>query len=260
LKEILKEGTGSKPVIGQKVECHYVGTLQDGTEFDSSRKNGKTFKFTVGEGVIEGFSETLKSMNRGELAKVTLQSHYAYGKEGVPPSIPENATLIFEIEYLSLLCSVSGCDNEASKKICSLCQKWNLNHDVVVCSQECWNKYYPVHQKMHIPEFSNFYYVTQKKDFTAGPAIVAMAYRYFKFQVSEVFDENDAINIIKNHKNPYLTIELANTLIEVMGDNYHVSYKTKEKIIQDVTVDLSFDKKVAKKVWNKKKKYATKFI
>jgi len=80
-----------------------------------------------------------------------------------------------------------------------------------------------------------------------------MAYRYFKFQVSEVFDENDAINIIKNHKNPYLTIELANTLIEVMGDNYHVSYKTKEKIIQDVTVDLSFDKKVAKKVWNKKK-------
>jgi len=101
MKEILKEGDGwETPKKGTEVDVHYVGTLLDGTEFDSSRKRGETFNFKVGSGVIKGWSEVIKTMKKGEIAKVTLKPEYAYGENGSPPSIPENATLVFEIELL----------------------------------------------------------------------------------------------------------------------------------------------------------------
>ena len=80
---------------------HYTGTLQDGTQFDSSRGRGE-FKFTLGQGqVIKGWDEGVKTMKKGERAIFTLSAEYAYGEAGSPPKIPANATLIFDIELLS---------------------------------------------------------------------------------------------------------------------------------------------------------------
>lgn len=78
---------------------HYVGKLEDGTVFDSSRDRNEQFSFTVGaHQVIEGWEIAIRSMRRHELAKFTISSEYAYGETGSPPKIPPNATLIFEIE------------------------------------------------------------------------------------------------------------------------------------------------------------------
>ncbi|RWS24555.1 peptidyl-prolyl cis-trans isomerase FKBP4-like protein [Leptotrombidium deliense] len=100
LKEVLVEGKGyEKPQNGDKVEVHYTGSLEDGTIFDSSVERGEKFSFTLGKGeVIKGWDVAVKTMKRGEKAKVTLKPEYAYGERGSPPKIPPNSTLIFEIE------------------------------------------------------------------------------------------------------------------------------------------------------------------
>lgn len=103
-KELLKDGDGfKKPKAGDEVTVHYVGTLQsDGTEFDSSRGRDDPFVFTLGKGqVIKGWDLGVATMKKGELAKFTLASEFAYGESGSPPKIPENATLVFEVELLS---------------------------------------------------------------------------------------------------------------------------------------------------------------
>jgi len=102
MKEIIREGEGwETPADGVECKVHYVGTLLDGTPFDSSRDRGTPFDFTVGSGVIKGWSECAKTMKKGELCKVTLSPEYAYGASGSAPKIPPNATLVFEIELLS---------------------------------------------------------------------------------------------------------------------------------------------------------------
>lgn len=100
LKEIIRAGEGDEmPFSGDSVSVHYVGTLLDGTKFDSSRDRGEKFTFDVGKGsVIKGWDLGVPTMKRGELAKFTIRSEYAYGENGSPPTIPPNATLIFEIE------------------------------------------------------------------------------------------------------------------------------------------------------------------
>nr|QBH73885.1 fk506-binding protein [Encarsia formosa] len=105
LKEIIKEGTGEKtPGLGSHVEVHYVGTLLDGTKFDSSRDRNETFKFDLGLGqVIKGWDCGVKSMKKGEVAILTCKPDYAYGKNGSPPSIPPDATLKFEVELINWL-------------------------------------------------------------------------------------------------------------------------------------------------------------
>ena len=101
-KVILKAGYGQKPRRGQKVSVHYTGTLTDGRKFDSSVDRGQPFMFQVGKGVITGWSLGVMSMKLGEKAKFTLAPEVAYGVMGAPPSIPPNATLIFEIELLRI--------------------------------------------------------------------------------------------------------------------------------------------------------------
>eukprot|EP00026_Physarum_polycephalum_P009127 Phypoly_transcript_09239.p1 GENE.Phypoly_transcript_09239~~Phypoly_transcript_09239.p1 ORF type:complete len:413 (+),score=126.11 Phypoly_transcript_09239:104-1342(+) len=103
VKKILREGEGSeKPTKGADVTVHYVGTLLDGTEFDSSRGRGDPFKFKLGVGqVIKGWDQGVATMKKGELALLTCKSEYAYGASGSPPKIPPNATLQFEVELLS---------------------------------------------------------------------------------------------------------------------------------------------------------------
>jgi len=100
-KVVLKEGTGEQPKNGQTVEVHYVGTLTDGKQFDSSRDRDEPFTFTLGKGeVIKGWDVGVASMKKGELSKFTIDPDYGYGKAGGGDSIPGNATLIFEIEFL----------------------------------------------------------------------------------------------------------------------------------------------------------------
>ncbi len=102
--EVLTAGDGKTfPKKGQTVGVHYVGTLTDGTKFGSSRDHGKVFKFKIGKGeVIRGWDEGVAQMSKGETARLTISSDYAYGSRGVKNFIPADATLIFEVELLSI--------------------------------------------------------------------------------------------------------------------------------------------------------------
>lgn len=102
-KTILKEGKGKIPTTGQKVRVHYTGTLTTGKKFDSSYDRNQPFEFTIGSGVIEGWSIGVATMKVGERAKFALKSQYGYGKHGAGGLIPPNADLYFEIELLQIL-------------------------------------------------------------------------------------------------------------------------------------------------------------
>ncbi|XP_076589147.1 peptidyl-prolyl cis-trans isomerase FKBP4 [Chaetodon auriga] len=100
LKLVKREGTGTElPMTGDKVFVHYVGTLLDGTHFDSSRDRGEKFSFELGKGqVIKAWDIGVATMKVGELCQLICKPEYAYGSAGSPPKIPPNATLIFEVE------------------------------------------------------------------------------------------------------------------------------------------------------------------
>jgi FKBP-type peptidyl-prolyl cis-trans isomerase len=98
--QILKEGDGARPTSQDRVKVHYRGTLIDGTEFDSSFKNGEPITFAV-TGVIKGWTEALQLMNVGSKYKLFIPSELAYGENGSGPIGP-NAVLIFEVELLGI--------------------------------------------------------------------------------------------------------------------------------------------------------------
>ncbi|MEK7519260.1 MAG: FKBP-type peptidyl-prolyl cis-trans isomerase [Patescibacteria group bacterium] len=102
--EVLKEGMGEVLKSGDKATVHYVGTLEDGTKFDSSIDGGIPFSFTLGAGqVIRGWDLGVLGMKVGEKRKLTIPSDLAYGSSGTPGGpIPPNATLIFEVELLGI--------------------------------------------------------------------------------------------------------------------------------------------------------------
>ncbi len=101
--EILKEGIGATAKNGDKVSVHYVGTLENGTKFDSSVDRGTPFEFTLGAGqVIPGWEIGVEGMKVGEKRKLTIPSELGYGSRGAGGVIPPNATLIFEVELLGI--------------------------------------------------------------------------------------------------------------------------------------------------------------
>jgi hypothetical protein len=96
-------GTGAEAKAGDNVRIHYVGTLADGTEFDSSRKRGIPFEFRLGSGqVIKGFDRGILGMKVGGMRQLTIPPELGYGRKGAPPLIPPRATLVFEIELLDV--------------------------------------------------------------------------------------------------------------------------------------------------------------
>ena len=99
--KILKSGDGPKPTKDQTVKCHYRGTLIDGTEFDSSYKRGEPTEFPVGQ-VIKGWTEALQLMPVGSKWQLFIPADIAYGSNGAGQTIGPNATLIFDIELLSI--------------------------------------------------------------------------------------------------------------------------------------------------------------
>ncbi|KAG0366452.1 peptidyl-prolyl cis-trans isomerase [Gamsiella multidivaricata] len=91
------------PKVGDSVTMHYVGTLTDGSKFDSSRDRNDPFRTRIGVGqVIKGWDEGVPQLSVGEKAILKISSDYGYGSRGYPPVIPPNATLIFEVELLKI--------------------------------------------------------------------------------------------------------------------------------------------------------------
>ncbi|MBX3063223.1 MAG: FKBP-type peptidyl-prolyl cis-trans isomerase [Anaerolineae bacterium] len=96
-------GTGAEAVVGSRVQVHYLGTLENGTKFDSSYDRGQTLPFTVGGGgMIPGFDLGVRGMKVGGKRKLTIPPDLAYGSQGAGGVIPPNATIIFEVELVSV--------------------------------------------------------------------------------------------------------------------------------------------------------------
>jgi len=99
--EVLSSGSGATPGLNDKVTTHYTGTLLDGTVFDSSVERGQPASFPV-SGVIKGWTEALQLMKEGDKWKLYIPYDLAYGERGAGAQIGPYATLIFEIELISV--------------------------------------------------------------------------------------------------------------------------------------------------------------
>jgi FKBP-type peptidyl-prolyl cis-trans isomerase FklB len=97
---VLKEGAGPHPKPTSQVTVHYKGTLLDGKQFDSSYDRGQPATFTLNQ-VIPGWTEGVQLMTAGSKYQFWIPSDLGYGPQGSPPTIPPNATLVFEVELLS---------------------------------------------------------------------------------------------------------------------------------------------------------------
>lgn len=98
----LKEGTGEAVPAGATIKAHYTGWLPNGKVFDSSKKRGEPIEFSL-NGVVQGWGQGIPGMKVGGVRKLVIPAALGYGARGMPPDIPGGATLIFEVEVVSLV-------------------------------------------------------------------------------------------------------------------------------------------------------------
>ena len=119
--KVLVEGSGLKrPLVDTPCDCHYLGTLIDGTQFDSSFDRGKPSTFAPNQ-VIKGWTEAMQLMVEGDKWEMYIPSELGYGDSGSPPKIPGGAPLVFQMEILKIngpAVAADKCD-PATKKGCS---------------------------------------------------------------------------------------------------------------------------------------------
>jgi FKBP-type peptidyl-prolyl cis-trans isomerase len=102
--EDIELGTGEAIKSGDEILIHYSGTLEDGTEFDSSYSRNDPLEIQIGVGqVIKGWDEGIIGLKVGGKRKLTIPSDLAYGDGGIPGVIPPKATLIFNVELVNIL-------------------------------------------------------------------------------------------------------------------------------------------------------------
>ncbi|MDQ4077273.1 MAG: FKBP-type peptidyl-prolyl cis-trans isomerase [Chloroflexota bacterium] len=100
---ILQPGEGAVAEPGDFVSVHYAGWLEDGTMFDTSYLRAQPLQFQLGAGrVIPGWDEGVTGMRVGEKRQLRIPGELAYGEQGIPGSIPPNATLIFDVELVDV--------------------------------------------------------------------------------------------------------------------------------------------------------------
>ncbi len=101
---VISSGSGPEAKVGDTVEVNYVGTLVDGTVFDSTTKAGRgPFRFKLGLGrVIKGWEQGVLGMKTGEQRRLVIPPALAYGEHGHPPTIPAGASLVFDVEMLAI--------------------------------------------------------------------------------------------------------------------------------------------------------------
>lgn len=99
--QVLREGNGQSPKATDTVECHYEGTLIDGTKFDSSYDRGQTATFRLNQ-VIAGWTEGLQLMKEGGKYRFFIPYELGYGERGAGASIPPFSTLVFDVELVSV--------------------------------------------------------------------------------------------------------------------------------------------------------------
>ena len=100
--EVITEGNGKKPSATDRVQCHYEGTLIDGTVFDSSIKRGEPAVFGVNQ-VIKGWVEALQLMQEGAKWRLYIPYDMAYGEHGAGEMIPPYSALVFDVELIKVL-------------------------------------------------------------------------------------------------------------------------------------------------------------
>jgi FKBP-type peptidyl-prolyl cis-trans isomerase FklB len=99
---VIKEGTGPQPLITDTVKAHYKGALLDGKEFDNSFKRGQPFSAPL-RSLIKGWQIALPLMKEGSHWRLWIPSDLAYGDRGAGGDIPGGATLMFEVELISIV-------------------------------------------------------------------------------------------------------------------------------------------------------------
>ena len=103
IKEDLVLGKGASANSGDDVVVHYVGWLENGQQFDSSRARRDPLDFALGAGdVIKGWDQGIEGMKQGGKRKLTIPAALAYGEHGCGGVIPPHATLVFEVELLEI--------------------------------------------------------------------------------------------------------------------------------------------------------------
>ena len=99
----VEAGTGEQAQAGKTVSVHYTGKFQDGKVFDTSVPRGEPIEFELGRGnVIKGWDEGIALMKVGGKAQLTIPPNLAYGERGAGGVIPPNATLVFDVELVSV--------------------------------------------------------------------------------------------------------------------------------------------------------------